>query len=210
MTRKEIAKYLEMMPVPPKVWNRFLREMAIKPLAGARPDAKKERLPVKINRNPKLVLLPFTDYFMGFEEAPPVKGLFGRGAKKAMRDIKVEFLESPFGSIFPSEEDGHLVVNSSFVKKADLESIYLDVILCLNFIRRAGESSPASLGSEEAEFGESPLVLESYKAMVEEARRIRVPDAKVMERLQMPRFMMSPSSFRKFVGALGLKPARSP
>jgi hypothetical protein len=161
---------------------------------------------VKINRDPKLTLLPFIDYFQGFEEAPPVNALFGRGAKEALNAVKVEFLESPFGSIFPSEEDGHMVVNRSFIEGADLESIYLDVILCLNFLKRAAESSPAS--PDRAELGESPLVLESYKAMVAEARRIGTPDAKVLERLQLPRFMMSDAAFRRFARALGLKPGK--
>ena len=210
MSRKEIAKYLEMMPVPQKVWNRFIKEMEIKPLArsGAEAEARKaERPPVKINRNPKLVLLPFTDYFKGFEDAPPVKAILGKDATKAVRALKVEFLESPFGSIFPSEEDGHLVVNSSFVKEADLESIYLDVILSLNLLLSA---ETASEESERGGFGDSPHVLESYKAMVKEARRIGTTDAKVMERLQLPRFMMSEEAFQRFVGALGLEPGRRP
>jgi len=118
----------------------------------------------------------------------------------------VEFLESPFGSIFPSEEDGHLVVNSSYVKKADLESVYLDVILSLNFIRRAAQADPEAPGSEDKEFGESPVVLDSYKAMVEEARRIGTPEAKIRERLSLPEFMMSDSAFAKFVVAIGLNP----
>jgi len=206
MSRKEIAEYLRMMPVPQRVWNRFIKEMQIKPLAGGRAKLKAERLPVKFNRNPKLVLLPFTQYFQGFEEAAPVKAMFGTGAKKALRSIKVEFLESPFGSIFPSEEDGHLVVNSSYVKKADLESVYLDVILSLNFIRRAAQADPEAPGSEDKEFGESPVVLDSYKAMVEEARRIGTPEAKIRERLSLPEFMMSDSAFAKFVVAIGLNP----
>jgi hypothetical protein len=200
MSREEIAEYLKMMPVPPKVWNRFIREMAINPAAGRGAGGssarKAERLPIKINRDPKLVLLPFTDYFQGFE-----------GAKKALGAIKVEFLESPFGSIFPSEEDGHLVVNSSFVREADLESVYLDVILSLNFLWRAAQSGPESPGSDDGGFGESPVMLDSYRAMVEEARRIGSPDAKIRERLQLPEFMMSASAFRKFVSAIGLKPA---
>jgi hypothetical protein len=209
MSPEEIEKYLEMMPVPPKIWKGFLKEMEIKQGAAAAPrTAKEERLPVKINRDPKLVLLPFADYFQGFEDAAPIKALFGKGAEAALRALKVEFLESPFGSIFPSEEDGHLVVNSSFVRKADLESIYLDVILSLNFIRGAADAGPGALGSEQGEFGENPLVLESYRAMVKEARRIGTPDAKVLERLQLPEFMMSDAAFKRFVRALGLKPGK--
>jgi hypothetical protein len=210
MPPEEIEEYLKMMPVPSKVWNGFLKEMGLKgrapTLRASRTKAGDEELPVKINRDPKLVLLPFTDYFQGFEETPPVKALWGKDAKSALRGIKVEFLESPFGSIFPSEEDGHLVVNSSFIKEADLESIYLDVILCLNFLRRSADPTAAPLA--EGEFGESPLALGSYRAMVEEARRIGVPDGKVLERLQLPRFMMSAPAFRKFVKALGLKPGK--
>lgn len=210
MTPEEITEYLKMMPAPPKTWNGFLKEMGLRPGAtGSRArqgDGREaERLPVKINRSPKLVLLPFTEYFQGFEEAPPVKALFGKEAKKALEPIKVEFLESPFGSIFPSEEDGHLVVNREFLRDADLESIYLDVILCLNFLRLAAEASPEAMDSEEMQFDESPMVLESHKAMMREAKRIGTPDAKILERLQLPRFMMSGPAFEKFVRALGLK-----
>jgi len=211
MTPDEIVEYLKMMPVHPRIWNGFLKEMELG-RAGAQRHAKakggqKERLPVKINRSPKLVLLPFTDYFQGFEAAPPVKAMFGKGAKEAMQAIRVEFLESPFGTIFPSEEDGHLVVNSGFVKEAEIEAIYLDVILCLNFLRGASGASTAPLDSD-VEFGENPLVLESYKAMVKEGRRIGTPDEKIMERLGLPEFMMSDAAFGKFVDALGLKPGK--
>ncbi|HYR05040.1 MAG TPA: hypothetical protein VEO75_06580 [Nitrososphaerales archaeon] len=208
MTRAEIVEYLKMLPVTSKIWDGFIKEMRIKARATTRTEAERssERLHVKINRDPKLTLLPFIDYFQGFEEAPPVNALFGRGAKEALNAVKVEFLESPFGSIFPSEEDGHMVVNRSFIEGADLESIYLDVILCLNFLKRAAESSTAS--PDRTELGESPLVLESYKAMVAEARRIGTPDPKILERLQLPRFMMSDAAFRRFARALGLKPGK--
>lgn len=205
MSRKEIAEYLKMLPVAQRVWNRFIKDMEINPPPRKR-GAKEEKLPVKINRNPKLVFHPFTDYFLGFEETEPVRAMFGEGAKEALGAIKVEFLESPFGSIFPSEEDGHLVVNTSFVKEADIESVYLDVILSLNFIRRASPGGPETPGSDDSEFGESPVMVESYRAMVEEARRIGTPEKKIRERLQLPEFMMSPSAFGRFVEAIGLKP----
>ncbi|MDG6914444.1 MAG: hypothetical protein JRN23_01135 [Nitrososphaerota archaeon] len=204
MTRKEIAEYLKMMPVPPRTWNRFIKEMAIRPLARA--EARAGGLPpVKINRTPKLVLHPFTDYFQGFEDSPPVRSLFGSGAEKALRAVKVEFLESPFGSIFPSEEDGHLVVNRAFVKEAGLEAIYLDVVASLSLLAAMGAAAKARGRSE---FGEPPLVLQSYTTMVQEARRIGVPDARVMDRLQLPAFTMGEREFAEFVRALGLEPKK--
>jgi hypothetical protein len=207
MTPEEITEYLKMLPTPPKVWDSFLRKMGhLKGPSTPRSSVPHERLQVKINRNPKLVLLPFTDYFQGMEDAPPVRALFGKDAKKMLKKLRVEFLESPFGSIFPSEEDGHLVVNSEFIKEADVESIYLDLILSICFV--AGMPGSSAPGSEETEFGESPLVLKSYKAMVKEARRIGTPDERIMERLQMPRFMMSEQGFKRFVQAIGVKQKR--
>jgi hypothetical protein len=212
MAHHEIAKYLEMRPVHPKIWDAFLKEMGVTldTAHGSKAKTVKrgERLPVRINRKPKLVLLPFTDYFEGFDEAPPVKALFGKDAKKSLRALRVEFLESPFGSIFPSEEDGHLVVNTSFLKEAELEAIYLDVVLSLNFLKRAVEGGPEALDSEGTEFGDNPIVVESYKAMVEEARRIGTSDAKIMERLQLAEFMMSEEAFLRFLRVLGLKRKR--
>jgi len=207
MTPDEIAKYLEMMPVHPRIWDGFLKEMGVT-LEDGRTKAKTRkrtgRLPVKIHREPKLVLHPFTDYFQGFEGAPPVKALFGNDAKKKIHSLKVEFLESPWGSIFPSEEDGHLVVNRSFLRDGDLEGIYLDVVLCLNLVKQAAGAGPGALDTEE-ELGDNPMVLDSYKAMVEEARRIGAPDSKILERLQFAEFMMSDEAFRRFLRALGLK-----
>jgi len=207
MSRDEIVEYLKMMPTSSKIWNGFLDEMGLGKSAPARESKARSkraaRLPVKINRNPKLVLRSFEDYFQGFQDAPPVKELFGKAAKNAIGGLKVEFIESPFGTIFPSEEDGHLVVNSSFLREAELEAVYLDVVLCLNFLKRASASGTAALDSG-VEFGENPVVVESYEAMVSEARRIGVPDSKVMERLGMPQFMMSEAAFGRFVQAIGL------
>ena len=213
MTPAEIEEYLKMIPVSSKIWNVFLKEMGVKKgkAASRTPDPKArrtDRLPVKINRDPKLVLHPFTDYFEGFDETPPVKATFGRGSTQALAKVKVEFLESPFGTIFPSEEDGHLVVNKRFLEGADLEAIYLDVILCLSFLKRSSRSSAAAPDRGRNEFGESPRLLESYKEMVAEARRIGTTDAGILERLQLPRFMMSDAAFRRFARALGLKPGK--
>ena len=80
------------------------------------------------------------------------------------------------------------------------------MILSLNFVSRAAQAGPDPPGSGGAEFGESPVVLESYRAMVGEAKRIGTPDAKIRERLQLAEFMMSDSAFRKFVEDIGLKP----
>lgn len=41
--------------------------------------------------------------------------------------------------------------------------------------------------------------------MVKEGRRLGLDDSKILEHLQLPRFMMSAPDYAKFVGALQLK-----
>jgi hypothetical protein len=61
---------------------------------------------------------------------------------------------------------------------------------------------------EKEEFGESQVVLESCRAMVEEARRMKIPDEDILKRLQLPRFLMSSVDYARFVRELKLKSSR--
>ncbi|MDA4117782.1 MAG: hypothetical protein OK455_05505 [Thaumarchaeota archaeon] len=203
MHHEEITEYLRMLPVPPKVFAGFLKEMEIRRSAGPAPSSKvKRKVPVKINRDPELALHPFTEYFQGFEKAAAVRALYGKSTEEVLRGLEVEFVDGAFGSIYPSEEDGHLVVNLNYLKEAEISSIYLDVLLSLNFLKRHPKTGEGSLYPED--LAEDSLVLESYRAMVEEARRIGTPDPEILEHLQLPKFMMSTQAYRKFVSALGL------
>jgi hypothetical protein len=75
MSNDEIINYLKMEPVPPRVFNKFLEEMGLKREATSSP-ASRAKLFVRINRNPLLTLLPFTNCFEGFEKIPAIPGLF--------------------------------------------------------------------------------------------------------------------------------------
>jgi len=84
-----------------------------------------------------------------------------------------------------------------------MNSLYLDALLCLNILKRLSEGKPF-LESNDQEFGESPVILESYKSMLAESRRIGMSDKKILESMQLPRFMMSPAGYIRFVRKLGL------
>lgn len=200
MTREEILQYLKFGNPPPKTWQNFVREMKL----GKGPRGKRvTRFPVRIKRDAEAELHPFTDYFIGFERVGPVKELLGDKTEKTLGSTKVEFIDSPFGTIYPNEEDGHLVVANGYFRKGDVVSIYLDVLLCLNLVANA---SGESLLDPEVEFGDSPGVLRAYTVMVKEGRRMRLSDEAIMEHLQLPRFMMREKGFERFVKRLGIEP----
>jgi hypothetical protein len=203
MSCEEIAEYLKMGEAPAKTFGKFLKAMELKREGGT--PAGKARLPVTINRDPQIQLYPFTDYFEGFEKVPAVRALLGNRTDAVLAKTMVEFVDSPFESILPSEDDGHLVASTAYTRNGSVKSIYLDIFLCLNFLKRVMDGR-ALIDPEEQEFGESAVVLESYKAMVEEARRMKMSDADISQRLQLPRFMMSSAAYTRFMHELRLSP----
>jgi len=138
---------------------------------------------VKINRDPKLTLLPFIDYFQGFEEAPPVNASSGGARRRPSTQSRWSSSRAPLARYSRARRTG-TCRQQELHRRADLESIYSDVILCLNFLKRAAESSTASPTVRSSARG--PHVLESYKAMVKEARRIGTPRRKISERPPAP------------------------
>jgi hypothetical protein len=205
MSYDEIADYLKMGPVDPKVFGKFLERMELEQEGGGTSPAVQVELPVRINRNPSLTLFPFTDYFKGFEKVAAVKAIFGDGTEEVLRNLKVEFHDSPFRTIFPSDEDGHLLVSVDYVRKADVKSVYLAVFLCLNLLKHfLSEEKPLLDSRDEQELNSNPAIFESYKSMVKEAKRMGMSNDRIMEHLQLLRFLMPPTSYGEFVRKLGL------
>ncbi len=200
MRREEIVEYLKFGPVPPRVFAKFLKEMDLKlgPKSG-----RQVRPPVRIDRNASVDLFPFTDFFKGFEKVAAVRTLLGKRTDQVLGRLKVEFGQQPFLSVIPSDEDGHLLVGLPYLRRSDPISIYLDVLVCLSLVKRVSEETRTEEPAER-EFGDSPALLESYKVMLEEAKRIGVPHDEVLGHLSLPRFLMSPPAYERFLQRLGV------
>jgi len=199
MPREEIVEHLKMGPVPSKVFARFLKKMELK---RVRRSSRHERLPVRINRKAPVALFPFTDYFEGFEKVSAVRTLLGERTDRFLKQLKVEFIHGSFFQMAPSEE-GHILVSVPYLKSGDQTSVYLEVLVCLNLMKRAS-AELKSPGPTQREFWDSVALLKSYKSMLEEARRLEVPRAKVLEHLNLPQFTMSAAGYRRFLRKLGL------
>lgn len=200
MTEEEILTYLKFGNPPGKVWRSFVKEMG---LGKTPPGRKLTKFPVKIKRDTMPVLYPFTEYFISFADVASVKEIFGESTGAVVDGLKVEFIDSPFPTIYPSDEDGHLIVASEYFRKGDLRSLYLDAFLSLNILKAFSEVG------EVAEVGdrvwESPGMMRSYGAMVKEARRLGADDPEILGHLTLPSFMMSKLGYRRLLKSLGLK-----
>lgn len=167
MTTEEITEYLKMGEAPPKVWRSFLKEMKLKK-GGSNTAKRITKFPVKIKRDVPPNLCSFSDYFLGFEKVPAVRELFGEATGEVLRGVKVEFIDSPFPTIYPNEDDGHLIVANDYFRKGPVTSLYLDAFLCLNLMKALSEGRGAA--DAEIELEENPAFFKAYSAMVTEAR----------------------------------------
>jgi len=202
MTPEEILEYLKIGESPPKIWRNFVKEMKLKK-KGSKTAKKVTRFPVKIKRDASSKLYPFTDYIKGLDKVEPVKELFGGATNSLLAGLKVEFVDSPFPTIYPSEEDGHLIIASDYFREGAVHSIYLDAFLSLNMMKQFMDSEvPATFGDE---FGKDPRVFAAYAAMVKEARRLALDDAEILKHLQLLSFLMEAKDYAKFLKALRLK-----
>ena len=154
------------------------------------------KFPVRINRKAPIPQFFFTDYFQGFEKVAAMKTLLGEQTEKILDKLKVEFIHSSFMRIAPGE-DGHLLVGVPYLEKSDPVSIYLDVLLSLNMLQLVSRQIPAQEWSGDG-------TIESYRAMLKEARKMGISDSEVMEHFTGPRFLMSSDDYKKFLQKLGL------
>lgn len=201
MSHDEIVEYLKIGPVYPKVFAGFLKAMKLRPDTVVAPKA---RIPVRINRDVRVPAYRFTDYFVGFEKLPAVRALLGEEARGVLGGLRVAFSPGPFGFITLNDEDGNLEVGSQYLREGDERLMYMDIILCLNLLKRSSRKESASVTERES-FGRDPAVIEAYKLAVAEARRIGTPDADILEHVSILRFIMPPPAFRGFVKVLGLE-----
>jgi hypothetical protein len=204
MAHDEIAEYLRIGPVDPKVFTEFLKSMELRPDMTR---ASAIEIPVRIDRNVSVPVYPFTDYFIGFEKLPATKTLFGEKAADVLANLKVAFSPSTFGFISLNEEDGNLEVGMQYLEDGDERLIYMDIILSLNLLKRSSGPEDAS-GTGSRSFGENPVVIRSYQVAVAEARRVGIPDSKILGHLGALNFVMSPAVFARFIAKLGLKKKR--
>src|SRR5438552_16391975 len=83
---------------------------------------------VKIPRNIRLRYERFLAHFKGFEHADAVRGIFGPRTKTVLSALKVEFFSSKCGYMGVSDEDGHFVVWTHYLRPANRRDNYLDVV----------------------------------------------------------------------------------
>jgi hypothetical protein len=123
----------------------------------------------------------FTDYFLGFEKAAAVRGIFGEKTEEVLSNLKVD-LTWFGGYMFVDSSTGHLVLNARYLHSGDKVDIYLDLIHELCHIRQLMEGK--ELFDPRYSYVERPTEIEAYDYTVQEARRLGLSDERICEYLK--------------------------
>ena len=159
------------------------------------------KLGIEIKRETKVHLYPFTDYFLGFENVPPIKSLFGSKTKDILDKLKVEFYSSKFGYMSVSDEDGHLMISAHHLRTGDFVTLYLDIVHELHHVKQYMDGKKLFL--IEYEYVDSPIEIEAYLPTVQEAKRIGLSDEQIIEYLKIE--WLGEEQHERLVNRMGLK-----
>ncbi len=156
---------------------------------------------VTIRRDAPIKLHRFTDYFRGFERVKSVRDHFGDETEEVLRNLRVEFFSSRFGFMGVSEDDGHLMVSTHYLKHGEEREIYLDIIHELVHVKQFREGR--KFFPEGIEYQDLPTEIEAYIIAVAEARRIGLTEDEILEYLRVP--WMDDEAYAKLLQNIGLK-----
>jgi hypothetical protein len=161
---------------------------------------KNDKLMVEIRRDARITLLPFTDYFKGFEAIGAVKNIFGKDTATVLKNLKVEFFSSRFGYMGVNDDDGHILISTYHLKGAAENVLYLDIIHELFHVKQFMDGKKLFL--DEFEYVDSPIEIEAYKVTVEEAKRIGMSNDEIIEYLKVE--WVNEEAHARLVKTLGL------
>ncbi len=156
---------------------------------------------VVIPRNIRLHYEPFTKHFKGFEDVEAVRGIFGPRTRAVLRSLKVEFFSSKWGYMGVSDEDGHLVVSTHYLRTGNRRDIYLDVVHELVHVRQFKEGK--ELFPEGFNYPDAPTEIEAYRVCIAEGRRLGITDRDLFKYLKVE--WMDEGDLRKLARNVGVK-----
>lgn len=163
--------------------------------------------PVVIPRSIRLRYERFLDHFKGFEDVEAVRATFGPRTKAVLGALKVEFFSSKWGYMGVSDEDGHLMVSTHYLRTGNRRDIYLDVVHELVHVRQFREGK--QLFPEGFQYSDAPTEIEAYRVCIAEGRRLGMTERELFKYLRVE--WMDEKELRRLAKNVGVKvPTKRP
>jgi len=156
---------------------------------------------VEINRDVKVTLHRFTDYFKGFEKVEAVREILGDETESVLNNLKVEFYSSRRGYMGVSDQDGHILISAHYLKNGNERDLYLDIVHELVHVKQFLEGK--ELFENRWEYVDRPTEIEAYQRAVNEARKLGMTDKEIYQYLKTE--WMSEDDLKRLADAVGVK-----
>ena len=135
-----------------------------------------------INRSVDAGTYRFEELFSGFGELQAVTEIFGDETQTVLDKVRVD-VQSRSGYLRVDDETGNIVISGEYLKKGEERHIYLDVIHELVHVRQFIEGK--ELFDGKYTYVDRPTEIEAYQACVNEAKRLGMSDAEIIEYLKV-------------------------
>lgn len=155
---------------------------------------------VIIKRNPDQGRHPFQEVFMGFENVSAIRSIFGSETDKILSGLAVD-IQDTGAYLHVDDENGIIVVDANYLKRAKEVYLYLDVVHELVHIKQLNDGR--DLFDSRFSYVDRPTELEAYRETVSEARRIGLAEQEIVEYLQVE--WVVEDDFRRLLSSLGIK-----
>jgi hypothetical protein len=123
----------------------------------------------------------FIDYFPGFETNKIVQRIFGKDTEEILLGLRVEFTWIG-GYMWVNSSNGHLIINSRYLRNGKRIYIYLDLIHELVHIRQLRDGKDLFDGAYS--YVDRPTEVEAYYYAVEEAKRLQLREQTICDYLK--------------------------
>jgi len=140
----------------------------------------------------------FLNYFKGFEKSRAVRGIFGDETEEVLKNLRVEF--TWFGYMGVNDDDGHLMVNKTYLNNGNKTDIYLDVVHELCHVKQHIEGQ--ELFKVGYDYVDRPTEVEAYRYTVKEAKRLGLSNERILSYLQTE--WMSKEDVKRLVKNIGI------
>ena len=141
------------------------------------------------------------DRFKGFQDVAAIRAIFGPRTPRVLDSLRVEYFSVPWGYMGVSDQDGHLIVSTHYLKTGKPRDIYLDVVHELVHVRQFAEGKP--LFPDGLYYAKRPTGIEAYKHCIAEGRRLGMTDRDLYEYLKVE--WVSEKDLRKLARNVGVK-----
>jgi len=157
----------------------------------------------KVNRDLPLGRYRLREVFSGIEEAAPLKKCIGNsGTLDRILNETYVTLPPERGYMYVNDEDGSLIVGADYLRTANANYLYLDVIHELVHVKQYLQGK--ELFDENYSYVDRPTEIEAYQCSVEEARRIGMNDDAIAEYVYVE--WVSRNEHARLLKTLGVRP----